>query len=252
MKRGAFILAAGVALLAACSESPTSAPLAGDTEGIDLVQDFDVSTAAALDGAGIGASELPDSLRLTADQKAKIDSLHRAYQAAVKADIEALKAIEARARAARAAGKSREEVAAILAEAQPILERLRAAFARLQAAIWQVYTPAQQAWITAHRRGTCRDVPKLTEAQIQQIRQLREAFVASIQDELAVIRAVHEEARAARAAGATAEEIRRILAKAEPALEAVRQAERRLHAAIEEVLTPEQRRNPCILRGGER
>jgi Spy/CpxP family protein refolding chaperone len=250
MKRTTFVLAAGLALLSACGKDPVAPPASVQEGGIDLVQDFDVSTAAAIDGAGIGGSALPDSLRLTAEQKARIDSLHRAYQAAVRADLDSLKKIELAARAAYAAGKSRAEVQAIIAQADPILARLRAAFARLQAAIWSVYTPAQQAWINSHRPGVCRDsTPRLTEEQVAKIRALKAAFDASIQDELEVIRTVHAEARAAWAAGASTEEVRKILAKAESAMEAIRQAELRLKEAILDVLTPEQRQNRCILGG---
>lgn len=251
MRRRSLLIAAGFALLAACSND-TSAPadraLQSD-DGIDLVQGMDASSAAAVDRAGIGGSGFPDSLKLTAEQKAKIDELHRAYQAATKADLEAVKAIEAEARAAKAAGKPRAEIATILAKAQPYLERIRAAFARLQAAIWEVYTPAQQAWIKSLAPVSCRnDEAKLTDTQIKQIRALKEAFVEATKDELQIIRKAHEEARAALAAGASREEVRKILAKADVAVEALRQAELRLKEAILALLTPEQRRNLCVLR----
>ncbi|MGQ0647281.1 MAG: Spy/CpxP family protein refolding chaperone [Gemmatimonadaceae bacterium] len=252
MKRTSLLVAAGFSLLAACSnESLAPADLAlGAEDGIDLVQDFDITSASVVDRAGIGASELPDSLKLTAEQKAQIDALHEAFRASVKADLDAVKAIEAEARAARKADKPRAEVEAILAKAKPIMERIRAAFAKLQADIWKLYTPAQQNWIKARGENGCRgEAPRLSEEQIKKIRELKDAFLASIKDEMEIIRKVHQEAKDARAAGKSAEEIKRILAKAAAAVEEVRKAELRLKEAINAVLTPEQRRNPCVLRG---
>ena len=65
---------------------------------------------------------------------------------------------------------------------------------------------------------------------------------------MAAIKAASQEARAAHQAGASAEEIRAILATVQDELEAVRQAERRLMNAIQEVLTPEQRAQWCVVR----
>ena len=253
MKPTTWMMGVAIAALAACSGDST-APVVNQTstEGVDLVQEMDVSSAAAMDRGGIGGSELPDSLKLTAEQKAKIAALHQAYKTANKADLDALKAIEAELKAARKAGKSREELATILAKAQPILTRLRAAFATLQSEIFKVYTPAQQTWIKAHAPSTCRSdsTLRLTDAQIQKIRALRTAFEASIKDQVAIVRQVHEEAKAARAAGKPAEEIKRILAKADTALAEIRKAELRLRDAILGVLTAEQRKNPhCVLHG---
>ena len=252
MKRLPLLLLTALTLGACSSDSTSPTSLAAsNADGIDLLQGMDVSSTAALDRSGIGSSELPDNLKLTADQKAQIAALHEAFQVAMKADLAAVKAIEEELRAARAAGKSREELAAILAKAQPYLTRLRAAFARLQADIWKVYTPAQQAWITSRIVATCRAAGeiKLTEAQVQQIRALREAFEASIKVQVELIRQVHLEAEAARKAGKSGEEIRLILAKAEPALKAIREAELRLKEALLGVLTEEQRKNPCFLPG---
>lgn len=252
MKRTSFLYAVGLFALAACS-TDTTAPVVADlaaADGIDLVQDLEVSSASVVDRAGIGASELPDSLRLSADQKAMITALHDAYKAANKADFDALKAIEAELKAARKAGKPRADIDAILKKAEPIVARLRAAFAKLQVEIKKLYTPAQLAWI-ARRGEACHadNTPRLTQDQIEKIRALKAAFEASIKDELEVIRKVHEEAKTARASGASQEQIKRILAKAKDALEAIHKAELRLKQAINAVLTEEQRRNPCTLRG---
>jgi Spy/CpxP family protein refolding chaperone len=251
MRRASLVFAAALSVLVACSsESTAPTQLTEQSQDeIDLLQDMGTSTAAVFDRAGIGGSQFPDHLQLSAEQKAKIAALHEAYEASVKADIAAVHAIELEARAALKAGKSRAEIAAILAKAEPYLARIRAAFAKLQADIWNVYTPAQQAWIKG-RASVCRDDgPRLTERQIQQIRALKEAFAEAIKDELEIIKAALAEARAARAAGASDAEIRRILAKAEAAMKAVHEAELRLKAAINDLLTDEQKRNPCLLRG---
>lgn len=252
MKRISWLFAAGLLVFAACSNESTSPSTLDDAsaEGIDLVQDMGLSTGAAVDRAGIGGSEFPDTIKLTAEQKAQIVALHEAYKAATAADVAFVLKIEAELKAARAAGKSRAEMAAILAKAAPALGRIRAAFAKLQADIWNVYSPAQRAWILAHTTRVCRDnAPALTEAQVKAIRELKMAFEIEVKEQLAIVKAVHEEARAAYAAGKSAEEIRRILKKADEAMLAIRNAELRLKAAINDVLTPEQRNNPCTLRG---
>jgi Spy/CpxP family protein refolding chaperone len=209
-----------------------------------LLQDFSSTETAVVDAAGVGGSMLPDSLKLTAEQKAKIQALHDAFKAANAADIAALKAIEERARAAKAAGKTRDEVQKILDEAKPILLRLAAAQRTLNEAVWAVYTPAQQAWIRSRRSQTC-EAPRLTDAQIAQIRALKKAFEEAMKDEVELIRRVHAEAQAARAAGASEARIKEILDKAKEAMKALREAEQRLHQAIMDVLTPDQRGRMC-------
>jgi len=236
-----IVFVGAVAALTACDHStPVSPPAA--TETIDLLPDYAVSPAATIDAAGIGAANLPDSLKLTAEQKAAIAALHDAFMKANAADIAALRTIEQEARAAIKAGKSRDEVRAILAKAIPIQTRLEAAFRKLQADIWAVYTPAQQAWIQAHRpRGCGRGSLNLTEDQVKHIRDLEQQFYTSVKSDLELIRAIVEEARQARAAGKSREEVAAILARAAEPQKRVAAAEKRLEAAILALLTPEQR-----------
>lgn len=249
-----FPLVIAITLLAACAGDGTAPAAPEDLSdvNIELVQQYDATSAAAVDRAGIGGSEFPDSLKLTAEQKAKIQALHEAWRAANAADLAALAAIEAEAKAAIAAGKSRAEVMAILAKAEPIRLRLATAYAKLQLDIMAVYTPAQLAWIKGQRPGgdSCRPdvLSSLRPEQVKQIRELKAAFTEAVKGYIETIRAVHEEARAAAQAGASREEIKRILAKADAAMAAITQAERRLAAAILEVLTPEQKANPCLVR----
>ena len=230
------------AVLVGCGSGATAPE---DTQVLSLVPEFALSAAAEVDGAGIGGSRLPESLALTAEQKTAIAELHESFQAATAADVAALTAIEAAAREARASGASPEEIRVILARAQPILARLRAAFDALKTAIWEIYTPEQQAWIEAHRPVRC-DPPRLTDEQIQQIRALQQAFWNAVRDDIAFIRSVVQEAREALAAGATRDEIAAILARADAAKARVRHAAIRLQEAIDEILTPEQRRRRCV------
>jgi Spy/CpxP family protein refolding chaperone len=135
-------------------------------------------------------------------------------------------------------------------EARGILSALSDDFTALQEAIWAVYTAEQKAWIEAHKPKMCgiNGPPQLTDEQIAQIRTLKQAFAEAVADELAAIKAAHQEARAAKEAGASAEEIRAILETVKDEMEAVRQAEVRLHDAIMDLLTAEQRANWCIVR----
>ena len=249
----AFALLAAVS---ACSRDSATAPATTqeslDDISVDLVQEYANTAAAAIDRGGIGGSAFPDSLKLTAEQKAKIQALHEAYFKANAADVAALQAIEAQARAAIAANKSRAEVMAILAKGDPIRARLARAFAQLQRDVFAVYTPAQQRWLASGAPGPSAcgaDVLKsLTPAQSTKIRELRAAFGESVKADLETIMKVGLEAMAASRAGATREEVAKILAKADAAMQAVKAAEERLSAQILAVLTPEQRNNACLVR----
>lgn len=231
-----------IGFLAACGGSDTVSPTVADTQVVDLVPDYAVSPAATIDAAGIGASDLPDALKLTVEQKAAIAALHDAFMKANAADIAALRAIEQEAKTAIKAGKSRDEVRAILAKAIPIRERLDAAFRKLQADIWAVYTPEQRAWIEGHRpRGCGRGELKLTDDQVKQIRDLEQQFYTAVKPDLELIRSVADEARQARAAGKSRDEIAAILSRAADAQRRVSEAEHKLEAAVLALLTPEQR-----------
>lgn len=252
MKRFACLIA--IAALAACSTEST-APRASeslDITSVDLVQQFDATGAAAMDRAGIGGSELPDNLKLSAEQKARIQALHDAFTASNAADLASLKKIEGDLKAAMSAGKDRAAIAAILARAEPIRVRLSAAFARLQRDVWSAYTAEQQAWIASKGRGetACRPdvMNQLTAPQVARIRELKGAFGQSVMGFVMTIKKIHEEARAAAQAGASREQVGAILARAEPALEALKAAERRLAASILDVLTPAQKANACLVR----
>jgi Spy/CpxP family protein refolding chaperone len=190
------------------------------------------------------ANGLPDSLKLTDDQKAQIKALVEAYLAATKADREALIAILREAAQAIAAHKSRDEIRAILERGAPIRARLIAAEATLKAAIDAVLTPEQRAWLASHRPQRCdpSKFPPLTEAQKAQIRALESAFVENNKADLEAVKHTIEQARAAE----TREEALQILNGVRPAIERLEAARRQLRTAIENVLTSEQKASGCV------
>lgn len=252
LTRPTLLLAATIAL-AACgtSESTSPALLPSNTDVIDIVPDYVVSSLTIMDRAGIGGAQFPDSIALTTEQKTQLQALHDAFERDNAADITALKAIEAEAKTARAAGQTREQVRAILEKAIPIRTRLDAAFRVLRAKVLAVYTRAQLAWIEAQKTRECTNgsAPQLTEAQLAQIKALRDAFETANRADIMLLRSVGDEVRAARAAGKSESEIKAILAKAEEARERVRAAERKLYADMMAILTAEQRANWCVGRG---
>lgn len=85
------------------------------------------------------------------------------------------------------------------------------------------------------------DSLRLTEEQQAEMQALREAFRAAHKDELDALRAIFEEARAARAAGAPREEVRAILSEGRDIAIGLRIAVLELHLALRAVLTDAQR-----------
>jgi Spy/CpxP family protein refolding chaperone len=106
----------------------------------------------AFDGRSRGPSRLPAELALTSQQITQIRALRDAFQAANASKLAALKGVMEKAKAARGAGKTREELRAILVEARPIAESLRAAVEALHDSIEAVLTADQRAWLDEHRR----------------------------------------------------------------------------------------------------
>lgn len=243
MRRILAVAALGIASLTACSKE-TVAPadfVELDADVTFLVPDYALSAASVVDGAGIGAARLPRALQLTDEQKAEIAALHEAFREDHADEIAELHAIEEQVRELRRSRGSREEIRALLAQAKPILGQLVADFAELRRAIWNVYTDEQKAWIESHKRACDRrGPPRLTDEQIAEIRALKQAFMDAMADEIRAIKEAHQDARAAKQAGASAEEIRAILASVKDEMEALRHAEARLQDAIEHVLTADQ------------
>jgi Spy/CpxP family protein refolding chaperone len=240
MRKLLLTLAAAV-MLAGCSEEPTAA-----TDETFLLEDAASLAFGAMDMADPGSrfiarlNSLPDNLKLSAAQQDQIRALMTNYQATVADDLRALAAIHQEARAAHQAGKPAAEIRAILARGDVIRARLHAAEARLHADILAVLTPAQIAWLNSHQPHPCRDA-RLTEAQKTQITALIAAFQTANEADLDAVKAVFEEARAARQSGATREQIAAILQKARAPMERIRAAQQKLDADIRALLTPEQR-----------
>jgi Spy/CpxP family protein refolding chaperone len=249
MRKTLFVLLAAVAI-GACNEQST-AP-ATDTL---LLDDAALLAFSAMDMADPGShfiarlNSLPDSIRLSSEQRTQIRALVEAFVQATRADIEALNAIHQEARAARQAGKTEAEIRAIFAKGDAIRTRLHAAEAKLRSDIEAVLTPAQKSWLTSggQRPPVCRTQDlQLTDAQKTQITALVSAFEVSNRADLEAIKAVHEEARAAQQAGASRERIAEILAKAEAPMRRVRAAHEALNTAVRALLTPAQLASGCF------
>ena len=84
---------------------------------------------------------------------------------------------------------------------------------------------------------------------MKQIRDLEQQFYTAEKSDLDLIRTVAEEARKARAAGKSRDEVAAILAGAADAQRRVSDAERNLQAAVLAVLTPDQRQLWICRRG---
>jgi Spy/CpxP family protein refolding chaperone len=233
--------------ITACSEE-TVAPT--DTESLLLLDDAAVLAYGAMDMAHPGSHfiarlhRLPEHLKLTAEQQTQIRALLQAFAEATKADREALAAIMRRAREAHQAGKSHEEVRAILAEGDPIRRRLHEAEQNLHTQIEALLTPAQKEWLAQTGPNRCQAFA-LTDAQKTEITALVAAFNQTHAADIATVRQAFEEARAAYQNGASREEIRAILQKAAAAMERLMVAHVQLHTAIQAVLTSEQRQSGC-------
>lgn len=93
----------------------------------------------------------PDSIALSETQADSIAALREAFRVAHAPQLDSLRAIFELARLAHEDGATREEIRAILETGKPIALALRVDLVDLHYAVWSVYTPAQKAWIIAHR-----------------------------------------------------------------------------------------------------
>jgi len=250
MRRIALISVAALSL-AACS-GDTASPTAPD---LTLLEAGAFGTALTTTGGYEPeiyqdrlANALPDELKLSDDQRAKIRSLVEAFQSATQADREALGRILREAHQAIEANKPRSEVEAILAKGLAIRLRLAQAEAKLKADIDAVLTPEQRAWIEAHSPRGCRPdrFPPLTDAQKAQIHALESAFRTANQADLDAVKAVLDEAAAALKAGKSRDEVAAILEKAKAPMLRLEAARKTLRDKILAVLTPEQKASGCL------
>jgi|SRR6478672_9876744 len=246
MRRIAFITLAAAALVA-CSTETSTAPstsaltidagafgsaltLAGGYEP-DLYQD-------RLTNA------LPDSLKLTSEQQARIKALIEAYNASTKADHDALAALFGKARdLSKARTTGADSLAKLLAKGAEITARLAAAQAKLKSDIDAVLTPDQLAWLTAHEPTKCKpgSFPPLSDAQKAQIKALEQAFQTNNKADLDAVKAALDSAK-----GKTPAERDAILSTVRSAQARLEAARKALKEAITGVLTPEQKASGCV------
>ena len=247
MRRIAFItLAAAAVALVACSTENSTAP-----NTTDLTTDAGAFGTALTVAGGYEpelyqdrlTNGLPDSIKLTSDQQAKIKALIDAYNSATRADHDALAALLGKA---RDLGKNRttgaDSVAKLLAKGAEITARLAAAQAKLKADIDAVLTPEQRAWLASHEPRNCKPgkFPPLSDAQKAQIKALELAFQTNNKADLDAVKAALDSAK-----GKTKAEREAILAAVKPAQARLEAARKALKEAIKAVLTPEQKSSGC-------
>lgn len=239
MKKIGLMLALAVGLVA-CSEEPT-APRSDLAEFGELAELSLSSSFVSDPGHGlIPLLRFPEALKLSTAQEAQIRALVEQFRAAARSDHEALAAIMRQAREGVRAGKSRDEVGAILAQGDAIRLRLEAAERKLREDILAVLTPEQKAWLESQQPRRCNAEP-LSEAQRTEIAALIAAFDQANKTDLDAIKAALEQARALHRSGASREEVQAILTSVAPAMARIAAAHIELRAAINAVLTPEQR-----------
>ena len=191
------------------------------------------------------ANGLPDSLKLSDDQKTKIKALIDAFTAATKADREALNAILRQAHdASKGKGKSSaDSVGKILAKGADIRARLAAAETKLKADIDAILTADQKAWIASHEPKKCKPdkFAPLSDAQKAQIKALEKAFEDNNKADLQAVKAAYESAE-----GKSKAERETILAGVAPAISRLDAARKALTAAIGAILTADQKASGCF------
>ncbi|MEO5904446.1 MAG: Spy/CpxP family protein refolding chaperone, partial [Gemmatimonadaceae bacterium] len=199
MRRIAFLTLAAVSF-AACS-TETTAPNTSDLN-IDAGAFGTALTVAGGYEAEVYQTRLvnglPDSLRLTDAQQAKVKALIVAFNAATKADREALYAILREAHdAAKGKDRSAEDaVRKILATGVEIRVRLAAAEAKLKTDIDAILTADQRAWLASHQPKKCRPdkFNPLSDAQKVQIKALEKAFQDNNKADLQAVKTAYESA----------------------------------------------------------
>jgi len=158
-----LFLVAAILAVAACERAPTAAQ--DDTALLNSIDQslltFDatyglpdgpfMTGAPSLANAKAPGAPFPDSLKLTAAQKTAIKALRDAFAVERKADIAKLDSLHAIAKAARDAGKKGSDLKPYIDAAKGTRDALKSALDALHTAIWNVLTPAQQAWVSAHK-----------------------------------------------------------------------------------------------------
>lgn len=191
---------------------------------------------------------LPGPIALTAEQEATITGLIDDFQKTYEADIAKLAELLTKAKEAIAAGKTRQEVAAIFAEARPLRVKLAEATAKLHQDIQNVLTDAQKAWLASGSPNRCYPtvVAPLSAEQKTAIQALYAAYNEATKADREVVAATMKAVREARAANKPREEIQAMLADIKDEMERLQAAGTKLRADIDAVLTPEQKAAGCF------
>jgi hypothetical protein len=251
MRKLVAVLTLSLAAVAVACDSQPTAPLDADVAAsLEEMATFAFGSMNAGDGAGGPGimerlSKLPPAIALTEGQISAIAAMIETFTAATSTDRQALAVILQEAAQARQAGKTPEEVRAILARGTEIRERLHTAQMSLLRSILETLTAAQRAWLMNRPPPEPRPCA-LTDAQRTEISALRAAYEEANAADIALLRSVHERAQAARQAGASREAIVAILADGRDAMQRLRAAHTALHAAIQAVLTPAQQAAGCF------
>jgi Spy/CpxP family protein refolding chaperone len=195
--------------------------------------------------------KLPASIKLSDEQRAKVNQLVDAHATATRADRDALNSIATRAMNAINAGRPREEVVKILDEAKPIQQRLAAADAELIKGLTAILTAEQNAWLQSQLPQQCdrSKFPPLTAAQQKQIAALDSAFAVNNRADIEAVKAALVKAGDAKNAGKSEAEVNAILEAAKPALDRLAAATKILQDQIAAIYTPEQKSSGCVFLG---
>jgi Spy/CpxP family protein refolding chaperone len=252
MRRIALVSLAALVVVACSNEATAPA------NSTDEVTDFSIGAfGTALTSIGGYDADLyqlrlfhglPDALKLTSDQEAKIKALVDAYKQSTKADRDALDAILRQARDAKKAKKSKAEIQAILDQGIPIRTRLAAAEANLKTEIDKILTAEQLAWLASHGPRKCRPSKflPLSDAQKAQMKAFEAAFEKANRADLEAVKTGLKQIKDAVAAGKPAADVQHILDGIKPALDRLEAARKTLQSQLEGVLTPEQKASGCV------
>lgn len=244
MRWTAFVMVAALGL-AACS-TETTAPAVSDL----TINAGAFGTALTVTGGYEPelyqtrlTNGLPDSIKLSSDQQAKIKALVDAFNTSTKADRDSLFVLLRKAHdIARTKGSS-DALSKILADGAAISARLAAAEAKLKADIDAILTAEQRAWLAAHAPAKCQPdkfVP-LSDAQKAQIKALEAAFQTNNKADLDAVRAALDSA-----AGKSKTDRQAILTTMAPAMARLETARKALKEAITSVLTADQKASGCF------
>jgi Spy/CpxP family protein refolding chaperone len=154
-----YLILLVVMFLGACVES-TTAPLMSDdyalvvfgAEGSALEGTMGTQLVGRPFDGRTGARPFPDSLKLSQTQLDSIRTLRETFRVENKNLLDTLKVVFEQARTTRQNGATRQEIVAILAQARTTQQTLRPLVKKLHEDIFAVFTPAQKAWVTQHRR----------------------------------------------------------------------------------------------------